>query len=147
MQNGKLGWMPNIPKPGIPQVVVGTSIGAVNGAAITQGLSSEELEKFGSRWKEKDVPGLPPGMRGLARGWRANLWPDHGCAFAASAARNATSPEPKDFWHHCDLPSWLARRLVGAGSTCWIPARCANTLLTRMNLTRKWLAASAKTLA
>ena len=42
-----------------PQVVVGTSIGAVNGAAIVQGFSPAELEKFWLSLEEKDVHGLP----------------------------------------------------------------------------------------
>ncbi len=50
-----------------PQVVVGTSIGAVNGAAIAQGLSAAELENFWLSLNEEDVQGLPPGMRGLGR--------------------------------------------------------------------------------
>ena len=46
-----------------PQVVVGTSIGAVNGAAITQGFSAAELEAFWLSLEEKDIQGLPPCMR------------------------------------------------------------------------------------
>ena len=53
-----------------PQVVVGTSIGAVNGAAIVQGFSPAELEKFWLSLEEKDVHGLPPGMCAPAR-WLA----------------------------------------------------------------------------
>lgn len=50
-----------------PDIVVGTSIGAVNGAAIVQGMSSEELVKFWQSVREQDIEGLPPGMSFLAR--------------------------------------------------------------------------------
>ncbi len=49
------------------QVVVGTSIGAVNGAAIAQGMPPEALEQVWVDLQEKDVEGLPPGMRSLGR--------------------------------------------------------------------------------
>ena len=56
----------------IPDIVVGTSIGAVNGAAIVQGISAEDLVTFWKSLREKDIEGLPPGMSFLAR-WAVNL--------------------------------------------------------------------------
>src|SRR4030095_10232197 len=53
-----------------PQIIVGTSIGAVNGAAITQGMSADQLVDVWKSLEEKDIQGLPPGMRGIAR-WDA----------------------------------------------------------------------------
>ncbi len=50
-----------------PDIIVGTSIGAVNGAAIAQGYSAEELVEFWLDLREKDIQGLPPGMSWLAR--------------------------------------------------------------------------------
>src|SRR5574339_1066931 len=53
-----------------PQIIVGTSIGAVNGAAIAQGMPADQLVEVWKSLEEKDVQGLPPGMRGIAR-WAA----------------------------------------------------------------------------
>jgi len=67
-------------KPGIaedhqgswtPDIVVGTSIGAVNGAAIAQGWSGEELVELWRSLREQDIQGLPPTMSWLSR-WVAN---------------------------------------------------------------------------
>ena len=48
--------------PWSPEIVVGTSIGAVNGAAIAQGMSAEEMVTFWQNARESDIEGLPPGM-------------------------------------------------------------------------------------
>ena len=63
-----------------PQIIVGTSIGAVNGAAIAQGMSADQLVEVWKSLEEKDIQGLPPGMRGIAR-WaaRGHLQRSDGC--------------------------------------------------------------------
>jgi NTE family protein len=58
--------------PWAADIVVGTSIGAVNGAAIIQGKSSEEIIAFWNGLAEHDIEGLPPTMTGFAR-WIVNL--------------------------------------------------------------------------
>ncbi len=50
-----------------PEIVVGTSIGAVNGAAIAQGVSAQDLVSFWQQARESDIEGLPPGMNWLTR--------------------------------------------------------------------------------
>lgn len=50
-----------------PEIIVGTSIGAVNGAAIAQGFTAGDLESFWLGVREHDIEGLPPGMSGLTR--------------------------------------------------------------------------------
>ena len=50
-----------------PDIVVGTSIGAVNGAAIAQGMTADELADVWRRLEEHDIQGIPPRMRGMAR--------------------------------------------------------------------------------
>ena len=55
-----------------PDIVVGTSIGAVNGAAIVQGMEADELARFWSELREEDIEGLPPTMTPLSR-WAVNL--------------------------------------------------------------------------
>ena len=54
-----------------PDIVVGTSIGAVNGAAIVQGISAQKLEQIWLGLREHDIQGLPPGMKPLSR-WIAD---------------------------------------------------------------------------
>ena len=50
-----------------PDIVVGTSIGAVNGAAIVQGITAESLESVWLELREHDIQGLPPGMKAFSR--------------------------------------------------------------------------------
>lgn len=50
-----------------PDIVVGTSIGAVNGAAIVQGISPQRLEDIWLDLREHDIQGLPPGMKSFSR--------------------------------------------------------------------------------
>jgi len=129
-------------------VVVGTSIGAVNGAAIAQGLSSAELESFWLSLEEKDVQGLPPGMRGLAR-WLARK--TFGVIMDARLPQvpveQATSPVPKDFWPPLPvLPAWLGERLVGRWINLLDTGPLRNTILTRMKFDSEKVAASDKAL-
>ena len=92
-----------------PQVVVGTSIGAVNGAAIAQGISAEELERVWLSLEEHDVQGLPPNMRGIARWISRRIFADIMDARLSQVPEHeATSEEPKDFWPPLPLlPRWL----------------------------------------
>ncbi len=50
-----------------PDIVVGTSIGAVNGAAIAQGIQADDLVTFWRSLRERDIQGLPPTMTPFAR--------------------------------------------------------------------------------
>jgi NTE family protein len=50
-----------------PDIVVGTSIGAVNGAAIVQGIDADDLLGFWRSLRERDIQGLPPTMKPLTR--------------------------------------------------------------------------------
>lgn len=50
-----------------PDIVVGTSIGAVNGAAIVQGYDGEQLAALWEGLREQDIEGLPPGMTWFGR--------------------------------------------------------------------------------
>ena len=70
MKNHKVNLDSNHTGAWDPQIIVGTSIGAVNGAAIAQGMPAEHLVEVWKSLEEKDIQGLPPGMRGIAR-WTA----------------------------------------------------------------------------
>jgi NTE family protein len=98
-----------------PEIVVGTSIGAVNGAAIVQGISPRRLENIWLRLREDDIQGLPPGMRGFSR-WVTNqiLRRIIGVPLPQIPPEWATSPEPGRYWPPLPLmPRWLAERLIG----------------------------------
>jgi NTE family protein len=148
MQTSKLGVDAEHAETWDPQVVVGTSIGAVNGAAIAQGLSPAELEKFWLSLEEKDVQGLPPGMRGPAR-WlaRKTFGQIMDARLPQVPPEAATSPVPKDFWPPLPvLPAWLGERLVGRWINLLDTGPLRNTLLTRMKFDPETVAASQKTL-
>ena len=131
-----------------PQIVVGTSIGAVNGAAIAQGMSADQLVEVWKSLEEKDIQGLPPGMRGIAR-WIAHTLFNQvmDARLPQVSPQEATSPTPNEFWPPLPLlPRWLASRLIGY----WINLRdtgpLRKTLFSRFQLNEERLAASAKSL-
>lgn len=93
--------------PWSPEIVVGTSIGAVNGAAIVQGISPDELVKFWHDACESDIEGLPPGMNWLTRQiTNAVLRVLIGHPLRRVPHDDAHSP-PEAF---ADLPPWLVGR-------------------------------------
>ena len=132
-----------------PQVVVGTSIGAVNGAAIAQGISAEELERVWLSLEEHDVQGLPPGMRGFARWISRHIFADiMDARLPQVPPQDATSPIPKDYWPPFPLmPRWLSERLVGRWINLLDTGPLRNTLHTRFGFDEQKLAEeSAKAL-
>lgn len=131
-----------------PQIIVGTSIGAVNGAAIAQGMSADQLVDVWKSLEEKDIQGLPPGMRGIAR-WIARLIFKEVMdeRLPQIQPREATSPIPKEFWPPLPLlPSWIAERLVGHWINLLDTGPLRKTLFTRFGLNEQRLASSEKSL-
>jgi NTE family protein len=148
MQEHKQGVSEGHNKAWDPQVIVGTSIGAVNGAAIAQGMTAEELVNVWKTLEEHDIQGLPPGMRGLAR-WFARK------AFGAIMDANlpqvpikdATSPMPKEFWAPLPiLSSWWGERLIGKWINLLDTGPLRKTLHTHFKFDPEKLAASQKAL-
>ena len=131
-----------------PQVVVGTSIGAVNGAAIAQGMSAEELERVWLSLEEHDVQGLPPGMRGVARWISHRIFADiMDARLPQVPPQDATSPIPKDYWPPLPLmPGWLSERLVGRWINLLDTGPLRKTLHTRFGFDEQKLAESTKAL-
>jgi len=131
-----------------PQVVVGTSIGAVNGAAIAQGMSAEELERVWLSLEEHDVQGLPPNMRGIARWISRRIFADIMDARLSQVPENeATSKEPKDFWPPLPLlPRWLGERLIGRWINLLDTGPLRKTLFTKFGFDQQKLAESDKAL-
>ncbi len=131
-----------------PQIVVGTSIGAVNGAAIAQGIAAEELERIWLTLREKDIQGLPPGMKPLARwfanrAWKAAL----GVPLPTVPPEEATSPVPAAFWPPLPLlPGWLGEKLVGKWVNLLDTGPLKRTLRHTFDLKEDALAASPVTL-
>lgn len=98
-----------------PDIVVGTSIGAVNGAAIVQGISAQRLEAIWLGLREHDIQGLPPGMKIISR-WIARrvLKTMIGVNLPQVPKNQATSTEPEEFWPPLPLmPKWMAEKLIG----------------------------------
>ena len=127
-----------------PQIIVGTSIGAVNGAAIAQGMSADQLVEVWKSLEEKDIHGLPPGMRGIAR-WvaRAIFKEVMDAKLPQIAAREATSPVPKEYWPPLPfLPRWIAERLVGRWINLLDTGPLRITLFSRFGLDEEKLASS-----
>jgi NTE family protein len=131
-----------------PQIIVGTSIGAVNGAAIAQGMSADQLVNVWKSLEEKDIQGLPPGMRGIARWVAGAIFKEvMGAKLPQIASKESTSPIPKDFWPPLPLlPRWIAERLVGHWINLLDTGPLRKTLFTRFRLDEEKLAASEKSL-
>ena len=131
-----------------PHIIVGTSIGAVNGAAIAQGMSADQLVEVWKSLEEKDIQGLPPGMRGLARWAARTIFGEVlDARLPQVEPKDATSPIPKEYWPPLPLlPNWIAERLVGHWINLLDTGPLRKTLFTRFNLNEDELAASKKAL-
>ena len=132
----------------IPDVVVGTSIGAVNGAAIVQGVSAEELENFWLSLRERDVQALPPGMGPVARRI-ANLILKRsiGITLKQIGQGEAVSTAPEHAWPALSfLPRWMTDRLIGRWSNLLDTGPLRKTLVERLKLNPNEIARSKKTL-
>ena len=129
-----------------PQVVIGTSIGAVNGAAIVQGLSPQELEEIWIPLQEQHIEALPPGMRWLARKVVGVIFKDV-VGSRLPQVRPEESDIPKNYWPPLSLvPKWLAERLIGRWTNLLDTAPLRDTLLHRMKFDAQKIADSQKAL-
>src|ERR1044071_3492881 len=131
-----------------PQIIVGTSIGAVNGAAIAQGMSADQLVDVWKSLEEKDIQGLPPGMRGIARWIAGAIFKEvMDAKLPQIAPKEATSPIPTEFWPPLPLlPGWIAERLVGHWINLLDTGPLRKTLFNRFGLDEARLAVSEKSL-
>ena len=148
MQNNKENIDPDHAGAWEPQIIVGTSIGAVNGAAIAQGMSADQLAEVWKTLEEQDIQGLPPGMRGIAR-WiaRAIFKEIMDAKLPQIPPEEATSPIPKEFWPPLPLlPRWIAGKLIGYWINLLDTGPLRKTLFTRFGLDEEKLAASTKSL-
>ena len=127
-----------------PQIVVGTSIGAVNGAAITQGVDAATLEQFWLSLREHHIQGLPPGMGRIAR-WVANLVlrKSIGVPLKRVEEDKAFSPSVSESWPPLPLmPRPLSRRLIGRWNNLLDTRPLFDTLVERLGLTEEKISAS-----
>lgn len=131
-----------------PQVVVGTSIGAVNGAAIAQGMPAEELESVWLSLEESDIQGLPPKMRGLARWISRRIFSEiMDARLPQVPEEEAISREPRDFWPPLPvLPRWLGERLIGRWINLLDTGPLKKTLFSKFKFNEQVLVNSDKAL-
>jgi NTE family protein len=131
-----------------PDIVVGTSIGAVNGAAIVQSISPEQLNEFWLKLKADKVQGLPPGMRGLAhRGARQFLRRLLNLYLKRVKPEQATSDPFEQAWTPLPIgPRWLSDLLIGRWSNLLDTGPLRQTLTSTLGLDPAQIAASEKTL-
>jgi NTE family protein len=154
---GVYRYLSNTEKPGVdqlhrgawsPDIVVGTSIGAVNGAAIVQGMSAEELEQVWRNLREHDIQGLPPGMRRLSR-WISNLVLRQfiGVKLNKVPHNLSTSPPPQDSWLPLPIgPRWLSEWLIGRWNNLLDTGPLMDTLQVKFKLQPEKIAQSDKIL-
>jgi NTE family protein len=130
--------------PWKPDIVVGTSIGAVNGAAIAQGMTAEELVTVWKKLEEHDIQGIPPRMQGMARWIVSKIFGQIMQAKLPRVHPNlSTSPIPEEYWPPLPLlPPWLAERLVGRWINLLDTGPLKETLTSRFKFDADKLAAS-----
>ncbi len=131
-----------------PDVVVGTSIGAVNGAAIVQGVSAQALCDIWLSLEERDIQGLPPGMRGPARWLVRKVFNEiMDARLPQVAPQESTSPQPARFWPPLPLlPAPLANALVGKWINLLDTGPLKQTLQTHFGFDPQAIASSPRTL-
>jgi NTE family protein len=128
-----------------PDIVVGTSIGAVNGAAIAQGMDAGELADVWRHLEEHDIQGIPPRMRGLARWIVSRLF---GELMQTDLPRTdtaiSTSLVPEKYWPPLPfVPSRLAEPFVGRWINLLDTGPLKETLVSRFKFDENKLAASS----
>lgn len=125
--------------------MVGTSIGAVNGAAIVQGISPRRLEHIWLNLREHHIQGLLPGMKGISR-WiaRRALRGMIGVNLPSVAPGRSTSPTPAEFWP--PLPRWMAESLIGRWINLLDTGPLRQTLLEEFKIDESKLTQRKKTL-
>ena len=130
--------------PWKPSIVVGTSIGAVNGAAIAQGMTAEELVAAWEELEEHDIQGIPPGMKGMARWIVSKIFGQiMDTRLPRVQPRISTSPVPEEYWPPLPLvPPWLAERVVGRWINLLDTGPLKETLTSRFKFDAEKLAAS-----
>ncbi|MBN1285369.1 MAG: patatin-like phospholipase family protein [Anaerolineae bacterium] len=131
-----------------PDIIVGTSIGAVNGAAIAQGITPEALERFWLGLREHHIQGLPPGMRRLTR-WVVNrlLKPAIGVTLAQVPQAQSTSPGAASSWPPLPImPKWISEYLIGRWNNLLDTGPLRETLVHNLKIDSEKLAQSDKTL-
>lgn len=131
-----------------PDIIVGTSIGAVNGAAIAQDISADELERIWLSLRERDIQGLPPGMRGMTRFLMNRfLKKSIGVTLPHVSPAFATSPPTEQSWPPIPmLPNFLSERLVGRWNNLIDTGPLMQTMRNRFNLDEERINASEKLL-
>lgn len=131
-----------------PDIIVGTSIGAVNGAAIAQGMSAGDLERFWLSLQEHDIQGIPHSMGWLAR-WVVNrvMRAAIGTALPRVDPSVAMSPPAAESWPPLPiLPRALSQRLIGRWSNVLDTGPLHQTLIHRMGFDEAKIAHSDKAL-
>ncbi len=131
-----------------PDIIVGTSIGAVNGAAIAQGTSAAELERIWLALREHDIEGLPPGMRSLTRFVVNRVMRSIiGTKLEVVPKAQARSPSADESWPALPvLPKSLSERLIGRWNNLLDTGPLEQTLIHKMRIDPDKLAASKTTL-
>lgn len=148
MEQNKAGVIDSHKDAWVPDVVVGTSIGAVNGAAITLGRTAEELEAIWLKLRSEDVMGLPPGMSAITRGVvNQALKRVIGTPLPQMTETEATSPPKAQSWLPAPiLPAWVNNIILGRWSNLLDTGPLARTLSEQMQITPEALESSDKTL-
>lgn len=131
-----------------PDIIIGTSIGAVNGAAITQGISADDMVHFWENLRSTDVQGLPPGMSGITkRVMNVAMRKAAGMSLNPTTQDSAFSPVDDETWLPAPfLPKWMNRIILGRWGNLLDTGPLYKTLTEKMGITQEGLSNSDKTL-
>jgi NTE family protein len=131
----------------LPEIIVGTSIGAVNGAAMAQGINADELARFWSGLREEDIEGLPPSMTPFSR-WLVNLVLKImiGVPLRAVPRSIATSPSQEQSFSVLPQLGRLGDWLLGRWSNILDTGPLQRTITQRLGLDEEKIRSSQQTL-
>ncbi|HQN44764.1 MAG TPA: patatin-like phospholipase family protein, partial [Anaerolineaceae bacterium] len=130
-----------------PDIIVGTSIGAVNGAAITQGYSGEDLVELWRGLREQDIQGLPPTMSWLSRRVANRILRGMiGVPLPRVPKDISTSPPPEISPALLPGMGRFSRWLLGRWGSLLDTGPLRRTLVERMKINEQSLAQSQRTL-
>jgi NTE family protein len=129
-----------------PDIIVGTSIGAVNGAAIAQGIEADDLVTFWRGLRERDIQGLPPTMTPFARLLVNQVLKGMiGVELPKVGPGESTSPNAPKGWPIVGLGS-LVSSWVGRWSNLLDTGPLRRTLIEKLKLDEAKISASSQTL-
>jgi len=100
----------------IPDVVIATSVGALNAAAVATEPAPEAMERIGDVWRALKTEDIFPGSR-FARAWNVVSRGDH--IHPNTGIRRLVEQLPARTFEDTEIPLWLSATNLRTGEEAW----------------------------